>query len=113
MNKHSDIVQQTIDKSKQISRDMRKAYEKKQKELAKKKKIKPSSVVDDFIKDHTKELTPAEKAKRTKAKNKAKKLIAEQTKRDKEALAKYQLRKVEKHKRIQEALNGSSKSSIH
>ncbi len=113
MNKHSDIVQQTIDKSKEISRDMRKAYEKQQKELAKKKKIKPSSVVDDFIKDHTKELTPAEKGKLTKEKNKAKKLIAEQTKRDKEALVQYQLRKVEKHKRIQEALNGSSESSIH
>ena len=104
MPKHSDIVQQTIDRSIQISKDMRKAYEKEMKAKAKLPKVKSPSVVQEFIKEHQKELTPAEKGKLTKEKKKAKAQAAEKLKLKQTATEAFLQKKALQTKRMKEAL---------
>ena len=111
-------MEDTIQRSHQISKDMRKAYEKKLKKQKKKaEKFEKKSVVDEFIKDQESKkpkLTPAEKAKRTKAKKKAQQESAEKIAREKERTAKWIEQKHEKTKAFKEALAiGSGKSSLH
>lgn len=107
-------MQDVIDRSHKISIEMRKKYEKELKKKKKEnKKLKSSSYVDDFIKDHAKELTPAEKGKLTKAKNKAIKENADKIAREKESMERWTIEKNLREKAYKEALEiGSSKSAV-
>ena len=115
MPKYSDIVQQTIARSIQISKDMRKAYEKELKVRAKeaKQQLKIPSVVQEFEKEHKKELTPAEKGKRTKAKKKRLAIQAADLAAKKEAGKAFIIKKTARTKHLKEALaSGRSPSDL-
>lgn len=110
MNKQSQIVTDTINRSTDISKKMRKEALKKM--ATQRKAFKPSSIVDDFIKEHKKVLTPAEKAKATKAKNKAQKLDKARLAREHAAMEKWQIEKKIQQKAFTEALTAGSRPSV-